>query len=93
MDLAVQGLAVGEELSLRCGTQSVAARVEEVSEKLDTATLDPLPPAPSLASMELGTVRISAAAPVVMEPFVRLPGLGRFVLERAGRPSGFGIIP
>jgi hypothetical protein len=43
--------------------------------------------------MELGTVRISAATPVVMEPFVRLPGLGRFVLERAGRPSGFGILP
>ena len=91
--LASEPLAVGEELSLRCGTQSVAARIEEVSEKLDTATLDPLPPAQSLAIMELGTVRISAATPVVMEPFVRLPGLGRFVLERAGRPSGFGILP
>jgi bifunctional enzyme CysN/CysC len=91
--LASVPLAVGEELVLRCGTQAVAARVEDVSEKLDTATLDPLPSAPSLAGMELGTVRISTATPVVMEPFVRLPGLGRFVLERAGRPSGFGIIP
>ncbi len=91
--LASEPLAVGEELSLRCGTQSVAARIEEVSEKLDTATLDPLPIAKTLASMELGTVRISTATPVVMEPFVRLPGLGRFVLERAGRPSGFGILP
>ena len=91
--LASEPLAVGEELSLRCGTQSVAARIEEVSEKLDTATLDPLPAAASLASMELGTVRISAGRPVVTESFVRLPGLGRFVLERAGRPVGFGIVP
>jgi bifunctional enzyme CysN/CysC len=91
--LASEPLAVGEELSLRCGTQSVAAHVEEVSEKLDTATLDPLPAAANLARMELGTVRLSAETPVVMESFTRVPGLGRFVLERAGRPSGFGIIP
>jgi bifunctional enzyme CysN/CysC len=91
--LASDPLAVGEKLSLRCGTQSVTACIEEVSEKLDTATLDPLPPAQSLASMELAFVRISTATPVVMEPFVRLPGLGRFVLERGGRPSGFGILP
>jgi bifunctional enzyme CysN/CysC len=91
--LASEPLAVGEELSLRCATQTVAARVEEVSEKLDTATLDRLPAAASLASMELGTVRISAGRPVVTESFVRLPGLGRFVLERAGRPVGFGIVP
>jgi translation elongation factor EF-1alpha len=43
--------------------------------------------------MELGTVRISAEIPVVVEPFALLPGLGRFVLERAGRPAGFGIVP
>jgi small GTP-binding protein len=91
--LASEPLKVGEELSLRCGTQSVAVRVEEVTEKLDTATLDPLPAAASLRSMELGTVRISAEKPVVVEPFALLPGLGRFVLERAGRPSGFGIVP
>jgi bifunctional enzyme CysN/CysC len=91
--LAAEPLAVGEELWLRCGTQAVAARIEEVSEKLDTATLEPLPPAAALASMELGTVRIRADRPVAMESFVRLPGLGRFVLERAGRPSGFGIVP
>lgn len=91
--LASEPLAVGEELSLRCGTQTVAARVEQVSEKLDTATLDRLPAAASLASMELGTVRISAGRPIVTESFVRLPGLGRFVLERAGRPVGFGIVP
>ena len=90
--LAAEPLRVGEEIFLRCATQSVKVRVEEVSAKLDSATLDPLPDAPSLASMELATVRVSAGQPVVLERFERLPGLGRFVLERGGTPCGFGVV-
>ncbi len=90
--LAAEPLEVGEEIFLRCATQSVKVRVEEVTAKLDTATLDPLPPAPALAIMELATVRLFAEKPVVLERFERVPGLGRFVLERAGAPSGFGVV-
>jgi small GTP-binding protein len=91
--LADEPLAVGEELSLRCGTQSLKVRVAEVSDRLDSATLDPLPAVGQLASMELATVTLSAPRPVVVESFERVPGLGRFVLERAGRTAGFGIVP
>jgi sulfate adenylyltransferase subunit 1 (EFTu-like GTPase family) len=90
--LAAEPLTVGEELFLRCATQQVKVRVEEVTAKLDTATLDPLPAAASLASMELGTVRLAAGRPLVLERFERLPGLGRFVLERSGTPCGFGVV-
>jgi small GTP-binding protein len=90
--LAAEPLSVGEELFLRCATQQVKVRVEEVTAKLDTATLDPLPAAASLASMELGTVRLAADRPLVLERFERLPGLGRFVLERSGTPCGFGVV-
>jgi len=90
--LAAEPLAAGEEIFLRCATQSVKVRVEEISSKLDSATLDPLPETPSLSSMELATVRISAGRPVVLERFERVPGLGRFVLERGGAPCGFGVV-
>jgi sulfate adenylyltransferase subunit 1 len=90
--LAAEPLAVGEEIFLRCATQSVKVRIEGVTTKLDSATLDPLPEASSLASMELATVRISAGRPVVLERFERVPGLGRFVLERGGTACGFGVV-
>ena len=90
--LAESPLAVGEALALRCATQLVPVRVEAVSDRLDTATLEPLPAGTTLASMELGTVRFAAERPVVLESFERLPGLGRFVLERGGAAAGFGIV-
>jgi small GTP-binding protein len=91
--LAAEPLAVGEELALRCATQSVRVRVAAVSERLDSATLDALPAVGSLASMEVGTVTLAATSAVVLERFERVPGLGRFVLERAGTPAGLGIVP
>jgi len=91
--LGTEPLALGEVLSVRCVTQSTTVRVEEIADRLDSATLDALPAATTLARMELGTVRLAAGRPLVSEPFARLPGLGRFVLERAGTPVGFGIIP
>ncbi|HVN75499.1 MAG TPA: GTP-binding protein [Thermoanaerobaculaceae bacterium] len=90
--LAERPLAVGEELALRCATQLVPVRVESVADRLDTATLEPLPDAPALASMEIANVRLSSHRPVVLESFDRLAALGRFVLERGGAAAGFGTV-
>jgi translation elongation factor EF-1alpha len=51
-----------------------------------------LPEDGRLATMELATVVLTADRPLVFERFAVVPGLGRFVLERAGLPVGFGII-
>ena len=90
--LAEKPLEVGEELALRCATQVLEVRVESVTERLDSATLEPLPEGRALASMELANVRLSAQSPVVLESFDRLAALGRFVLERGGAAAGFGIV-
>ena len=90
--LAEKPLEVGEELGLRCATQLVRVRVVRVAERLDTATLEPLPEGAALASMELANVSFTAERPVVLESFDRLPALGRFVLERGGSAAGFGIV-
>jgi translation elongation factor EF-1alpha len=67
-------------------------RVEGFDDRLDSATLEPLPDAGALASMELATVRLVSERPLVLESFDRLAGLGRFVLERGGAAVGFGIV-
>ncbi len=41
--LAEAPLALGEEVALRCATQVVPVRVEAIADRLDSATLDPLP--------------------------------------------------
>jgi bifunctional enzyme CysN/CysC len=91
--LAETPLACGETVLLRCATQAVPVQIEAIAEQLDTDSLSALPDAPQLAAMELGTVTMRTEWPLVMESFARLPGLGRFVLERAGVPVGAGIVP
>lgn len=90
--LAETPLALGEEVALRCATQVVPVRVEAIADRLDSATLDPLPPGEALAAMQLGTVAFAAERAVVVETFDRMAGLGRFVLERKGTAAGFGIV-
>jgi sulfate adenylyltransferase subunit 1 (EFTu-like GTPase family) len=85
-------LAAGEVLTFRCATQSVPVTVDSIGHRVDSSTLDPLPDAPQLAALEVGTARFSAQSPVVLEPFPRVPALGRFILQRNGVPVGAGII-
>jgi bifunctional enzyme CysN/CysC len=90
--LAEQPLVVGEELTLRCATQVAPVRVATITERIETVELEALPEDGRLATMELATVVLTADRPLVFERFAVVPGLGRFVLERAGLPVGFGII-
>ncbi len=90
--LADKPLEVGEKLALRCATQLVTVRVAGITDRLDSATLEPLPERGKLAGMELANVALSAERPVVLESFDRLAPLGRFVLERGGAAAGFGIV-
>ena len=90
--LAEEPLAAGDELTFRCATQKLPVAIESIQERLDTATLESLPPGAPLAHLELGTITIHASEPLVIEPFSRIPGLGRFILERHGHPLAAGIV-
>jgi bifunctional enzyme CysN/CysC len=91
--LSPEPLALGDEVDVRCATQLARVRVAAVCDRLDSASLTPLPPGAQLGGMELATVTLHAERPLVLESFAALPALGRFTLERSGRPAGFGIIP
>jgi bifunctional enzyme CysN/CysC len=83
----------GDQLDLRCATQLVPVTVEAITGRTDSATLDPLPDEGRLAQMDLAEVHLAASQPLLVEPFARVPGLGRFVLERGGRAVGMGTVP
>ncbi|HNX48711.1 MAG TPA: GTP-binding protein [Thermoanaerobaculaceae bacterium] len=85
-------LEVGDSLVLRCATQAHGVTVAGITERIDSATLDPQPAGGALASMQIARVLVTSEKPMVFEPFARIPGLGRFVLERGGRGVGFGIV-
>ena len=91
--LAEAPLAVGDALMVRCATQHVRVAVAAITERIDTATLAPVAGDGPLETMGLATVRLRAERPLVLEPFARLAGLGRFTLEREGVPVGAGIVP
>jgi sulfate adenylyltransferase subunit 1 (EFTu-like GTPase family) len=82
----------GACLTLRCGTASVPAAVERVEAVFNSET--GLPKAgcadavgtPDAAVVELRT------GPVAVEPFARVPGLGRFVLLDGSLPVAAGVV-
>jgi translation elongation factor TU len=73
----------GEELILRLATQQVPARLEEITERLDSASLAVLErDARALGALEAGSVRLATDQPLVATRFSELRQLGRFVLAR-----------
>ncbi|MBN1419160.1 MAG: 50S ribosome-binding GTPase [Planctomycetes bacterium] len=90
--LAPEPLRPGEDLLLRCATQSVPARAERIARRVDSSTLEVLAEdAGVLEETEVGQVGIRAARPVVIERFRDVPELGRFVLCRGAATVAGGI--
>lgn len=93
--LAEEGIKRGEEITLRCATQEVPARLEEIEERIDTSSLKVLErDSDELRSLEVGRVLVKTGSPIVVERFNDVQELGRFVLVRgAGAEiSAGGII-
>jgi sulfate adenylyltransferase subunit 1 (EFTu-like GTPase family) len=85
-------LRTGDRLTLRCATQEVRGQVADLTERTETAHLEPLTPADGpVRAGEAAVITFAADRPLVVEPFDRLPALGRFVLETAAGPAGAGV--
>lgn len=84
---------VGEEIVFRCNTQETACRITRIARRVDSSTLALLEEdATTLAETEVGEVTIETDAPVLLETFIDMPELGRFVLERRNSIVAGGII-
>lgn len=84
---------VEEELLFRCVTQEVPCRIEKIFKKFDPASMELIEKeASSISGGEVANVQIHLDGRAVVDPFNDIPEMGRFVLEKEGKPVGGGII-
>ena len=87
------GFEMGEPLLFRCVTQEVPSRIEKIYRRFDPAAMEWVEKdASSIKSAEIAHALIHLDAPVVVDSFNDIPEMGRFVLEKEGRPVAGGII-
>jgi small GTP-binding protein len=84
-------LEVNQELSVSCATQKVRAKISQIKESIDTATLKINKDINRLKPNEAAEVAITAQEPLVIERFSDLPELGRFIIEKDNEISAAGI--
>lgn len=84
---------INEGLLLRIATGEVPCKVEEITERINSSTLEVLEEnASELNDTEVGEVIIQTSRPVVAESFYQTKELGRFVLVRGNDVVAGGII-
>ncbi len=91
--LQAEPLALNVPFTLKLGTQSVEARLVEISRVLDSSTLEPLAGSPGIIHKnEVADVRIRARKPLAFDRHDRINESGRFVIVTGKRIGGGGII-
>ncbi len=84
---------MGDPLLFRCVTQEVPCRIEKIYKKFDPASMEWTEETPSsILGAEVANVLFHLDKPIVVDPFNDIPEMGRFVLEKDGRPTAGGII-
>jgi small GTP-binding protein len=87
------GFHRGDPLLFRCVTQEVPCRIEKINKKFDPASMEFIEEdALSIEGAEVADVLLQLEEKVVADPFNEIPEMGRFVLEKDGRPVAGGII-
>jgi sulfate adenylyltransferase subunit 1 len=83
----------GETLLFRCVTQEIPCQIEKIYKKFDPASMELIEEeASSISGAEVADVMIHLRGQAVVDPFNDIPEMGRFVLEKDGRPVAGGII-
>jgi bifunctional enzyme CysN/CysC len=89
----VRPLNVKENFSFRCLTQETPARLSQIIGIWDIASLEPKSKDDILKEADFAEVIIVTENPVVVESFIGLNSLGRFVLLDSSEICAVGIIP
>lgn len=88
-----EGLLEGEAIILKCATQEVPVKIEEIKKRIDSSTLKVLEEdAKKLENLEVGEVIIKTKVPLTITKFNDIQELGRFVLMRDENICAGGII-
>jgi sulfate adenylyltransferase subunit 1 len=88
-----RGYRTGEPLLFKCVTQEIPCRIEKINRKFDPASMELVEEdASSIKGAEVADILIYLDEKVVVDLFNEIPEMGRFVLEKDGRPVAGGII-
>lgn len=83
----------GEKIILKCTTQEVVCRVEQINKKIDTSSLELIEQNSSvLNETEAAELEIKTEKPIVIDDFNKIKELGRFVFEKKLEIVAGGII-
>lgn len=86
-------IKVGERIMFRCNTQDVPCTIATIKKRIDSSTSELLEEnANSLSETEVGEVIFKMERPVLVENFLEIPELGRFVLEWAEIIVAGGVV-
>jgi len=91
--MAKQGYLKGEKIFLRCATQDISCKIEQIYKRINSSNLEIIGEnAQKLENLEIGKVSIKTKRPIVIETFKEVQELGRFVLCQDGNILAGGII-
>ncbi|MDE3154425.1 MAG: adenylyl-sulfate kinase [Acidobacteriota bacterium] len=84
----------GQRYTFKLATQEFTGEAVTLSAAVDASTLEPVAgmETPQLAAGEIGEVTIRTHRPVVVDPYGRVPALGRFVVQDGLEVCGGGIV-
>ncbi len=88
----IRPLDIKENLIFRCATQKTSARIKQIIEVWDTASLEPKSKGSLLEIGDAAEVIIITKESVVVQRYGRLNSLGRFVLKSDKEICAAGII-
>lgn len=88
-----ESIKKGEGITLKCATQEVDCKIEEIYKKIDSSTLEFIDNnMEMLKSLEIGQVLIKTKKPITMTTFSKMQEMGRFVLTKKESICAGGII-
>jgi sulfate adenylyltransferase subunit 1 len=91
--MSKEPLTQGETVTLKCSTQSVRATITEITERIDSSTLEVLGRKADLVkNREVGKINFTLDKPLVVDSIGATPELGRFVIEKNMNIVGGGIV-
>lgn len=82
-----------EKITIRCATQETTAKVERISNRMNSSSLETLEyDADILKNLEVGQITIKTKNPIVIKSFNDVRELGRFVFVRDDNICAGGVI-
>jgi sulfate adenylyltransferase subunit 1 (EFTu-like GTPase family) len=91
--IGAEPLHTNSKIDFLCGTRRCSAQVENISKIISPANLKVIcTNADELQDSQVASVKIKLDSPMCVDPFEKLPELGRFAIAQNGRINGGGVI-